>query len=313
MGGLNKMITKDKKGVIFTATTGMFILGLIIFAVIVYQTQEKGEEKIIPNSLATRILNTENSIQLSVKKIYETNTNLSLDIDTIINGNKDKTIIKTRLLENGIGNLPLKNNITWLGNIIEEELSIVKFDSNALNSNLELHRGSGIMINKTAVNPTTGNNEILQIYYNNSGDNKKKFYGINVTFKSNENLSDIINLTTNPIGSKHYINITINDMYDDYYDIVSSKPEDTIKIEFDSIASTHRWIVNNSDDSKTYLNITLDDEKLVIICNQGDYNTTIDIIADTNSTSHNFFFAPEVISIEIPEFDVKKTSRVSFR
>lgn len=316
MRGRDK-IRKNKRGIIFTATTNMFFVGLLVFAVLVYQNQEKGEEKILSNSLTTRILNIEDSIQQSVKTIYLVNKNISIDLEEIKVGNyyHDRTIINTTLLEQGQGNASMKGNLTKLQQVIESQIPGVTFNSSALNRNLVLKRGAGVMINKTALNPETGANETLMIYYNYSGQNKGEFYGINITLDSHENISKILNSTPLiGIGNGHYINITINDDWNDLFGGADPEKEDSLKIEFGALTNQpYTWIVNNESNSTTYLNITLDNEKLTITSYVGNYTLSANIDTASNSTSNQFYFEPEVITINIPEFETRKTSRISFR
>ena len=318
MHGLNKNIHKlNKKGIIFTATIGLFLILLLIFAVIIYQSGEEGDKKLIPNSLVTQILNIEDSIQQSVKKIYLVNTNMTVDFRTDENG-YDKTMIRTRLLETGLPSSEIDKDIDDFSDFLGTEYTNVFFNATAIKDNLALERGNGIRIIKTALDPSTGEKETLLIYYNYSGLNKGTFYGININISSTEDMRHIINippLPFIPFPSKYYLNITIDDT--DRIELPYIPPEQmeqTNSIRFGIICSSFSWVINNSGNTTTYLNITLDPEKVNITVNQGNFNIIVEIYTSVGTNTEYFYFTPDkVLTIEIPKYKTRKESKISFR
>jgi len=309
MHGLNK------KGIIFTAASSMLLVVLVIFAVTIYQVQEEGEQKIISNSLASQMINAEDSIQQAMKKIYETNTNISANMN-IISPTLEYIEINTTLLEQGPPSQNIIDDINLLEERISSEMIWSSFNGTAIQNNLLLERGSGIAIQKTAKNTVLGTNEKLILYYNKSGKNTGTFYGIDISIITTEKVFSINQYSSAPNNgdvNDKYLNITVNDIN---YPVEYINPEfyeDNKNIQFSvPLSGVYTWIVNNSYNNESYLNITLDSEKVEINVINGTFDVNTHIAQSPADMENKFYFEPKAIRINIPAYGASKSSRIMF-
>ncbi len=328
MPGQNKQLIKrklkirklNKKGVVFAASTALFMTVLLLYAVTVYQTQEESDNKVIINSLATRVIELADSVENSVKKIYLVNNNMSLNItpeiiDGYPNEYMDRIMINTSLIEFGQTSAKFESDLAELESLISATAYGVYFNSSAIIQNPTLYKGDGISIYKTASNTLTGEGQRLIIYYNESGDNTAKIPGINITINSFEDMRGIYaSSTPTAIFDSHFLNITINDMDYPTELINSEDSEESKKILFDTLSDSesHTWLINNTGNTTSFLNITLDNEKVEITTLEGNYNVTAYIYVESIASSYDFYFEPYALKVIIPRYETQKISQIRF-
>jgi len=315
-----KMRKLNKKGVVFAASAALFMTVLLLYAVTVYQIQEEGDSKVIISSLATRVIELADSVEHSVKKIYLVNNNMSINISPEIIDEypdlyMDNVMINTSLVEYGQTSAKFESDLLDLENFVSATAYGVYFNSSAIIQDPTLYKGDGISILKTADNTLTGENQKLIIYYNKSGDNTARTPGINISINSFEDMRGIYSSSTpTAVLNSHFLNITINDMDYPTELINSEDTEESKKIIFDTLSDSesHTWLINNTGNTTSFLNITLDHEKVEITALEGNFNITAYLYVESERSSYDFYFEPYALEIIIPKYETQKISQIRF-
>jgi hypothetical protein len=307
---------KNKKGVIFTVTTAMFMVVLIIFAVYVYQTQEKGQEKVISNSIATQIIDIEDSVKDTVSKIYKTIFDLSISINTSLYPDNLEVIeINTSLSEKGYSLSEIQSYFSFIETVLKNNFQGVYFNSSKFLTDLTVQRCCGYGIKKTALNISSGENQTFLLYYNMSGRNNLRFDGITILIDTSEEVRSLVNSTIKPPngGGQYWLNFTINDINYDPLDIFPLDPNIFEDISFSQInyPNSYSWHLINESSDIIYMNITMDYEKLNLTVLQGDFNVSIKLYSEQSPDLPFFRFPSDILYINLPYTNSKKVSSFS--
>ncbi|MCB9358933.1 hypothetical protein H6503_03310 [Candidatus Woesearchaeota archaeon] len=306
----------SKKAIVYTGTTVLFLMVLLVFAVAVYNNKEVSKVAVIPNSLANRMISIEDSMQWSIKKIYEVNKNLTLDIDTVLQGGEyvDITSVQTVLLENGPSKDKFIADMNGLEGNYTKLFPDVQINLTSILDDPMIKRSGGIGINKTATDLSTTSNETLQLYYNYSHLTTSKIIGFEVNITSTDPITDIsFDTTPSASGVKDInFNLTINDL--DFPDFLNDPERIEASTEFSfSSGDINIIYVNNTTTAINYINISFDDEVINITTMSGNYNVSVKILTPVATTTHNWEFPYEVFNISIPSYHALSRSRVIFR
>ncbi|MFT4303001.1 MAG: hypothetical protein ACMXYG_00400 [Candidatus Woesearchaeota archaeon] len=306
------------KGIVYAGSAIVFIMVFLFFAVSVYENKEIAKQSVEINSLSNRIINLQDSINFAIKQIFYINKNIILEFNTITNPEYINIMtIKTTLSEEGPTNekfnnelLSFQNNFTYF--FPESDMNLTEIINNPI-----IARSEGIVINKTSYDLITSSSETLQLYYNYSGKTKEGLIGIDIYIVTTEPVRHI-SFAHNNTPLQSYIehnnirlNLSINDINYPEFFINPEIIEDSIQIGF---LYNHEYIieVNNSDNTSTYLNISLDSEVINITSLIGTHNITAKISTNSSSIYQQWVIPYNTYNISLPGHYARSSSIIRF-
>lgn len=300
-----------RRGVIYTASTMMLFVAVLVFSVLVYQAQERGEELVAANTIATRVISLEQSVSYSVRDILF--TLYRLDFSEHIVDDSVSLHLKTTLQNDAGGDIQqaVQGNLSMLASRVS---SIgVSFDADAVHGVL-LQRGASVAFQKNH----TDDNEYLTIYYNASGAAHDVFSSIGLFVGGYVAMNDVDSLGFEPPPGGYVLNISYNNYNCQSFpcSFLNEEPDASEIISFGQIdeGNSYLWAVRNSITDTHYAIITLDHEKVQVeITNEVQaINLTSTIVTSRNHILPYFYLAPYVLSISFPHFETTKHGRLIF-
>ena len=306
------MFGHDRRAVIYTASTMMLFVAVLVFSVLVYQSQEQGEERVVANTIATRVISLEQSVSYSVRDILFTLYNL--DFTETMDSDLVSIALKTTL-KNDVGNAietAVQGNLTLLADHVS---SIgVSFDADAV-SGVVIHRGESVAFQKNH----TSDREYVVIYYNQSGAATEAFEYIGLFVGGYVAMNDLDPLTSAPSSGDYVLNISYNnyDCQSFPCSFLNEEPDDSEIIYFGQIneGDSYSWAIRNRETDTHYANVTLDYEKVWIEITQNApaLNLTSNIRTSRNHIVPYFYLAPYALSVSFSHLETEKQGRLIFK
>lgn len=303
MLGYNKII-KSKKGFVFTAAVMFFVITILIFSTLIYKNTEKKEQSLITDSLSLRMRNMEDSLQQAIKKTFIISYNLDLSIEKT--NSIEELSIKTKLNDYGKTQKNLNSSLDNLQTNFNYFYPDSNVNISSLKDDPKIYLKNNLIIEKNTINNTNDKHHNLTILFNESGTNTNAFYNITLIINSTDNFEHIVNQTSLPTGTTHNLIIKAKDTDGNPIGVPKSEINTTIPF---TLPSNHQWTINNEDNSTTFINITLDSEKISVISNYGNATLIAKINYEHNNITPLIYHpTKEIIKLDIKQFNITKTA-----
>jgi hypothetical protein len=304
MSGHRKKISKNKKGFVFTASIVFFVITILSFSIIYYKNTEENEKTLITDSTMLRIINLEDSIQQSIKRIFMNEYNLTIASNKF--ENYEELNISTTISNDSSQSRKLINSS------FDDLFQTLKYfypenylNTSSLKEDPRIYTKTNLIITKDNLDNVNDRHENLTLFFNESGSNYIDFKNITISISSTDDYEHISNVTENPTGNKY--NLTIEAIDTDGVSPINTERNKNITIPFDITNDVYSWVINNSENTTTYTNITLTNESLSIISNYGTANIELNYkYKKTNISKIIYHPAEEIIKIEIPNYKIQK-------
>lgn len=298
---------KNKKGFVFTASIVFFVLTVLTFSIVLYNSIEENEKSLITDSSLTRIINFEDSVQQAIKRIFL--NDFEIKLETNITEEYESLIISTNLAnESKNSRKKLNNSLNELNKSINHFFPENNINITPLKLNPRIYTNSNLIITKSNLDYDNNLFENITLFFNESEDNEISLRNISITIISTDDYYDILNTTEEPSGED--FNLTIKAIDVDGRGEFPIREEINKTIPFNLTEDTYSWVINNSDNTTSFINITLDNKSISVIANYGFANISIEYKHDKINSSRIIYHpAKDIILTKIPNFNINKKGR----